>query len=212
MAGRIKIVLGFILLFQTATVFAQGPQLPQDDAPLITPPVEERQIVEPKIDQEFLEVTPFYGFYSIEGFSASPVYGVRAALYISEAAFLEGNYGMTKADSDAFTARTGTFVFTDHDVSYWNVNVSYNLFPGQIFLTRRRTLNSTIYLAAGVGQTEFDTRTRFTLNVGTGYRIFFTDWMDAGFRLAVHSFETDLSGVKDRLFNLEGTVGIGFFF
>ncbi len=202
----------FGVLLQSALVFAQIPQLPQDEAPLITPPVEKKEIKEAKIDQEFLEITPFYGFYAIEGFSTSSVYGIRAALYITEAFFLEANYGVTEADTEAFTLRTGTFAFTDHQVSYWNVNVSYNLFPGQVFLTSRRTLNSMIYLSGGVGQTEFDTRNRFTFNVGTGYRIFFTDWMNAGFRLTVHSFEVDLAGVKDRLFNLEGIVGIGFFF
>ncbi len=186
--------------------------MPQEDTPLIAPPVEERQVKEARIDQEFLELTPFSGFYAIEKFSTSPVYGLRAALYLSEAFFLEANYGQTKADAEAFVVRTGTFVFTDDSVSYWNVNVSYNVFPGQIFLTRNRTLNATIYLSGGVGQTEFDGRNRFTFNVGTGYSIFFTDWMNAGFRLTVHSFEADLAGVKDRYFNLEGLLGIGFFF
>ncbi|MFQ5543578.1 MAG: outer membrane beta-barrel domain-containing protein [Nitrospiria bacterium] len=207
--------LGLMTVFciaQASLVFAQNSGFPEADTPLMTPPVEEKKLKEEKIDSEYIEVTPFYGLYSVEGFNASPVFGLSAALHLTEDLFFTGRYGVSKTNQASFKRLTGRPLLSDENLSYWQVNIGYNLFPGHIFLTRNRTLNSVIYLSGGAGQTEFDGRSRFTVNIGTGYKIFFTDWLDAGFRLSVHSFETDLTGEKDRMFNMEGTLNIAFFF
>ncbi|NOY85248.1 MAG: outer membrane beta-barrel domain-containing protein [Nitrospirae bacterium] len=198
------------LLNQVGMVFAQAPNFPKSEDPLIAPPSERIDFKEEKIDQEFIEITPYYGFYGIDGFSTSNVMGLNLALHLTEDVFFEGNYGISEVSDDSFGG--GLTIFTDTDLTYWNVNLGYNLFPGQIFLTRNRTLNSTIYIVGGAGLTEFDAKSRFTFNFGTGYKIFFTDWMDAGFRLSLHSFESDVTGVKEQMFNLEGIVSVAFFF
>lgn len=207
---RWAVVLVAVCLLVPGIIYAQD--FPGDEAPLIAPPSVTLEIKEAKIDQEFFEVSPFFGLYAVEGFSTSMVYGLNLAFHLTEDVYFEANYGMSSVSADAFTVKTGVTIFTDTDLSYWNVNLGYNLSPGQIFLTRNRTLNSTLYLVGGVGQTDFDARNRFTFNIGTGYKIFFTDWMDAGFRLSVHSFEADLTGAKERMYNLEGIVAVGFFF
>ncbi len=206
---------GFVCLFlsflnQAVMVAAQTPDFPTSEDPLIAPPAETLAFKEEKIDQEFIEISPYYGLFALDGFSTAPVMGLNLALHLTEDVFFEGNYGMTKVSDDGFGG--GLTIFTDTDMTYWNVNLGYNLFPGQIFLTRRRTMNSTIYIVGGAGLTEFDAKSQFTFNFGTGYKIFFTDWMDAGFRLSLHSFESDVTGEKEKMFNLEGIVSIAFFF
>ncbi len=198
------------LLNQAVIVFAQAQNFPKNEDPLIAPPSEVIEFKEEKIDQEFIEIAPYYGFYAIDGFSTSNVMGLNFALHLTEDVFFEGNYGLSEVSDDSFGGVLT--IFTDTDLTYWNVNLGYNLFPGQIFLTRNRTLNSTIYIVGGAGLTEFDAKSRFTFNFGTGYKIFFTDWMDAGFRLSLHSFESDVTGVKEQMFNLEGIVSVAFFF
>lgn len=205
-------LLAVWLFWQPAFVTAQSPSLPGERNPLIAPPNQEKKVVEEKIDKEYLELAPFAGIYDVEGFNASPVYGIRASLHMTEDVFFEGNFALTKAEQSEFTRQTGLSLLTNEDIVYWNVNLGYNLFPGQIFLTGTKTLNSTIYLVGGVGQTEFDDQDRFTINFGTGYKIFFTDWMDMGFRLSFHSFESDLTGENKRLINMEGTVHLAVFF
>ncbi len=200
------------LLFPPVFVSAQGFTLSEASEPLIAPPNQEKEVVEEKIDKEYLELAVFTGIYSVEGFNASPVQGLRAAIHMTEDFFFEGNYALTKAEQSEFTKQTGLSLLSNEDLVYWNVNLGYNLFPGQIFLTRTITLNSTIYIVGGVGQTEFDDQNRFTYNFGTGYKIFFTDWMDLGFRLTFHSFESDLTGENVRLENMEGTVHLAVFF
>ncbi len=200
------------ILFSPVFVAAQGPGFPEERDPLIAPPIREKKVIEEKIDKEYLELAPIFGVYEVEGFKASPVYGLRAALHMTEDVFFEGNFAITKAEQTDFTKSTGLSLFSNEDLVYWNVNLGYNLFPGQIFLTRTKTLNSAIYLVGGVGQTEFDDQDRFTFNFGTGYKIFFTDWMDMGFRLSLHAFESDLTGENKRLYNMEGTIHMAVFF
>jgi len=185
---------------------------PQAEEPVIKPPVQENKLKEAKIDTEYLEIGPFYGLYAVEGFSAAGVFGIRLALHLTEDIFFEGSYGMTKVDQEAFRRVTGLPLVADEDVSYWNVNAAYNLFPGQIFLTHRWTINSAIYLSGGLGETRLDQREHFTFNVGTGYKLFIADWLDLRTDLRVHAFETDLTGEKERIYNLEGTAALAVFF
>ena len=65
---------------------------------------------------------------------------------------------------------------------------------------------------AGVGETELDQKDHFTINLGTGYKVFLTDWLDLRLELKTHSFETDITGEKERIFNLEGTASLAVFF
>ena len=189
-----------------------GQEFPQGEDPLIKPPVEAKEAKEAKIDSEFLEVGIFYGLYALEGFGASGVYGARLAYHLTEDIFFEGSLGLTQVDQETFQRLTGRPLVADEDIMYWNVDVGYNLFPGQIFVTRKHTLHSTIYFLAGVGETELDQRDHFTMNIGTGYKIFITDGLDIRMELKAHSFETDITGEKERIYNLEGTAALAIFF
>jgi outer membrane beta-barrel protein len=98
------------------------------------------------------------------------------------------------------------------DLAYWSVGASYDLFPGQIFLTRKRTINSAIYVVGGLGQVTMDDRNHFNMNVGTGYKLFVTDWLSVRPDLRLHAFETDVTGEKKLTYNLEGTLALALFF
>lgn len=191
---------------------AQAEDFPRGEEPLIQPPSEEKERKEARIDSELLEVGPFFGLYTMETFGTSAVFGLRLAYHLTEDIFFEGTFGMTKVDQDAFRRLTGRSLVADEDVTYWSADVGYNLFPGQIFLTRGRTINSTIYVLGGLGQTRLDRRTHFTFNVGTGYKFFITDWLDVRAELRTHAFERDLTGEKELTFNLEATAGVALFF
>ena len=191
---------------------AQAEDLPREDEPVIQPPVEEKRAVEARLDTEHWEIGPFFGLYAPDGFGASPVFGIRLAYHVTEDVSFEGSYGMTRVDQTAFRRVTGLALVTNEDLSYWSVDAAYNLFPGQIFLTSRRTINSSIFLIGGLGQTTLDQRDHFTLNLGTGFKVFVTDWLDIRTDLRVHAFEADFTGAKERTFNIESTLALAFFF
>lgn len=195
-------------------VYAQDlpAQLPTQEEPVIQPPVEERPLNEARIDTERFEVGPYFGVYAPDGFGASPVFGVRLAYHVTEDIAFEGSYAMTQVDQTAFLRVTGRPLLASDDLTYWSVGVSYELFPGQIFLTRERTINSTIYLSGGLGQTTLDEQNHFTADFGTGFKLFATDWLNIRPDMRIHLFETDVTGEKQLTYNLEGTIALVLFF
>jgi len=202
--------VGLLIGGVSSPVWAEA--FPQGEEPIIKPPAEEQKLKEAKIDTESLELGPFYGLYSLDGFGSSGVFGFRLAYHLTEDVFFEGTYGMTQFDQETFRRLTGRSLVADETITYWNAGAGYNLFPGQIFLTRKKTLNSTIYLSGGLGQTRIDHQDHFTFNFGTGYKIFIVDWLDFRMELRGHILETDLTGKKERMDNLEGTAAFAVFF
>jgi outer membrane beta-barrel protein len=211
-----RIVLSSILMLELAVAGAESAaraeNFPQSDEPIIKPPAEERPLNEARIDTESLELGPYYGLYALDGFGTSGVLGFRLAYHLSEDVFFEGTYGITRVDQQTFRRLTGRSLVADETITYWNAGAGYNLFPGQIFLTRRKTLNSTLYLIGGLGQTRLDQRALFTFNTGTGYKVFLTDWLDLRIELRVHALVTDVTGKKQRIYNLENTAAFAVFF
>jgi len=206
----VMIAIGLLIVGTSSPIRAES--FPQGEEPIVKPPAEEQKLKEAKIDTESLELGPFYGLYSLEGFGTSGVLGFRLAYHLTEDVFFEGTYGMTRFDQETFRRLTGRSLVSDEKIIYWNAGAGYNLFPGQIFLTRKRTLNSTLYLIGGLGQTRIDRQEHFTFNAGTGYKIFIVDWLDVRAELRTHILETDLTGKKERMDNLEGTVAFAVFF
>lgn len=213
MNKRVLLAVGAIgFLIGGVSTLALGENFPQSDEPIINPPVEEHKLKEAKIDTEWLEIGPYYGLYALDGFGTSSVYGIRLDYYLTEDVFFEGTYGITRFNQETFRSLTGRSLVADETITYWNAGAGYNLFPGQIFLTRRRTLNSTIYLVAGLGQTEIDQQAHFTFDLGTGYKIFIVDWFDFRLELRTHILQTDLTGENKIMKNLEGTAAFAVFF
>jgi len=202
--------LGFLL--GGVSAFAQSENFPQSEEPVVTPPSEEHKLKEAKIDTESLEVGPYYGLYALEGFGTSGVLGFRLAYHLTEDVFFEGTYGETRIEQDTFRRLTGRLLVADDKVTYWSAGAAYNLFPGQLFLTRKRTLNSTIYLIGGLGQTRIDRQAHFTFDAGTGYKIFIVDWFDIRMELRTHILQTDLTGKKQTMDNMEGTAAFAVYF
>jgi outer membrane beta-barrel protein len=203
-------ILMAIAIGWCSTGYAQ--EFPIGEAPEIKPQAADTLLKEAKIDTESWEIGPYYGIYAFEGLGGSGVLGVRFAYHLPDEIFFEGRFALSRLDQGAFRRVTGRPLLTDTDFNYWGIDVGYNLFPGQIFLTREKTLYSTIYLITGAGQTRFDRRNHFTVNMGTGYKVFLTDWMDIRTDLRSYALETDFTGKKERIFNLEGTVAIAVFF
>ena len=67
-------------------------------------------------------------------------------------------------------------------------------------------------MIAGVGSTKFANNSRFTVNVGTGYRFLATDWLALHADVRDHIFSSDLLGTSKTTHNLEFTGGMTVFF
>ena len=182
---------------------------------VIDPDVERREVKEPAIDAEDFEIGAYFGIMSIEDFGSDLVYGIRLAYHITEGFFLEGSVGRTEAGLTSFEVLSGGAPIlsdSDRQFTYYNLNVGYNILPGEVFLGESRAHNTNLYLIAGLGSTRFAGDDRFTVNLGAGYRFLLNDSVALHLDFRDHLFDIDLLGEEKTVHNLEGHFGFTVFF
>ena len=182
---------------------------------VIDPDVERREVKEPAIDREDFEIGAFAGIMSIEDFGSDVSYGVRLAYHITEGFFVEGTAGMSRAGLTSFEILSGgarLISDSERDLIYYNLNLGYNILPGEVFLGEGRAYNTNLYLIAGLGSTTFAGDDRFTVNVGAGYRLLLNDAVAIHLDFRDQLFDIDLLGEEKTAHNLEGHLGITVFF
>jgi len=182
---------------------------------VIDPEVERREIKEPAIDKEDFEIGAFAGIMSVEDFGTSLVYGARLAYHLTEGFFVEGTVGRTEAGLTSFEILSGgATLISDSErvLTYYNLNLGYNILPGEVFLGEGHAYNTSLYLIAGLGSTRFAGDDRFTVNFGAGYRFLLNDSVTIHVDFRDHLFDIDLFGEEKTAHNLEGTLGVTVFF
>ncbi len=190
---------------------------PSAEAPgqVIDPQVERREVKEPAIDREDFEVGGFVGIMGIEDFGSNVSYGVRLAYHMTEGFFVEGTVGQSKGGLTSFEILSGgAQLITDSErtMTYYNVNLGYNILPGEVFIGEGHAYNTNLYLIAGLGSTRFAGDDRFTVNFGAGYRFLLTDAVALHLDFRDHLFDIDLLGEEKTAHNLEAHLGFTMFF
>src|SRR5271169_3897017 len=188
---------------------------PQGEPSIIEPQVNRREVKTPKIKAKDIEIGGYFGALSIQDFGTNPIYGVRAAYHISEDIFMEAYVARSKAGTTSLED-----VFPDITVlsdsgrrfTYYDLDVGYNVLPGEIFLGRGRAFNSALYVTVGMGDVKFADVDQFAINLGVGERLLITDWLAIHLDVRDHIFETDLTGRTKNVDNIEATLGLTFFF
>jgi len=187
---------------------------PANNDQVVIPQVDRRDIEKPKFPSNDFEIGLFTGSYATQNFGSSWVYGARIGYHITEDFFVEGVYGQTKVSDELFRQILpgGIFLQDTEKLSYYNLSIGYNLFPGEIFIGGRRAKPSQFYLIAGAGTTKFVDQSKPTFNVGFGYRVYLSDWAALQLDLRDHIFSLDLLGKRQNTQNLELTGGLTFYF
>ena len=182
---------------------------------VIDPQVERREVREPAIDREDFEIGGYVGIMAIEDFGSNVSYGVRLAYHITEGFFVEGTVGQSEGGLTSFEVLSGgARLLTDDErvMTYYNLNLGYNILPGEVFIGEGRAYNTNLYLIAGLGSTRFAGDDRFTVNVGAGYRFLLTDSVALHLDFRDHMFDIDLLGEEKTAHNLEAHLGVTVFF
>ncbi|PPI84558.1 outer membrane beta-barrel domain-containing protein [Marinobacter maroccanus] len=187
----------------------------QDDRPLIEPDVTPVPVTEALIDTENFEIGAFVGVLNIEDFESSLLYGGKLTYHLSESFFFEAGVGFAEGGETSFEKLAGNVeVLTDseRDYSYYNINLGYNVLPGEAFLTENYAFNTNFYLIAGAGATDFAGDTRFTLNAGAGYQVLLTDSVAVHLGVRQHYYRIDVLGAEKTSMNTEVSTGLSVFF
>jgi outer membrane beta-barrel protein len=185
------------------------------DPSVIEPQVTRRAVKTPKIKAKDFEIGAYFGALSIQDFGVNPVYGARLAYHISEDVFFEALLGTSKAGTtsleDEFPDIT---VISDagRRFTYYDLDLGYNVLPGEVFIGRGRAFNSQLYVTVGMGDVKFAETDQFALNFGVGERLLITDWLALHLDVRDHIFETSLTGRTKNTDNIEATLGLTTFF
>jgi outer membrane beta-barrel protein len=188
---------------------------PAGEPSIVEPQVKRREVKVPKIKAKDFEVGAYFGALSIQDFGTNFVYGVRGAYHVSEDIFVEGFVARSKAGTTSLED-----VFPDITVvsnagryfTYYDLDLGYNVLPGEIFLGRGRAFNSQLYVTVGMGDVKFAEQDHFALNLGVGERLVITDWLALHIDVRDHIFETSLTGRTKNVDNIEATIGFTTFF
>ena len=188
---------------------------PQAEPSIIEPQVSRREVKTPKIKAKDFEVGAYFGALSIQDFGTNPIYGARAAYHVTEDFFLEAFAARSKAGTSSLED-----VFPDITVvsnsgryfTYYDLDVGYNVLPGEVFLGRGRAFNTALYVTVGMGDVKFANQDQFALNFGVGTRILITDWLAMHLDVRDHVFESTLFGVDKNVHNVEAILSLTTFF
>lgn len=205
--------LAHIVAF-SSQVFAAA-ETERDDQPLIEPDVKPVPVDESLIDTENFEIGAFVGVLNIEDFESSFLYGGKLTYHLSESFFFEAGIGVAQGGKTSFENLAGNIqVLTDseRDYRYYNINLGYNVLPGQAFFSENYAFNTNFYLIAGTGATDFGDDSRFTVNVGAGYQVLLTDSLAIHLGVRQHYYRIDVVGAEKTSMNTEISTGLSVFF
>ncbi|NNM60876.1 MAG: outer membrane beta-barrel domain-containing protein [Steroidobacteraceae bacterium] len=185
------------------------------DTAIIEPQVTRHIVKTPKIKSSDFEIGPYFGALSIQDFGTNPLYGARLAYHVTTHVFMEGYLGRSTAGTtslqDVFPNITVLSNSGKH-FTYYDLDLGYNVLPGEVYLGRGRAFNTELYTTLGMGDVKFANKDQFALNFGVGERILITDWLAMHMDVRDHIFETDLTGRVKNVDNIEATLGFTVFY
>ena len=203
-----------IALMAVPSAFAEKPESLELE-PLVVRENERRDVDVDDIDSENFEIGISGGIMHIEDFGSDTSQSLRIAYHVTEDFFIEGTYGQSRLGQTSFERLSGgspLLTEEERDLTYYNVSIGWNIFPGESFVADRWAFKGGLYVIAGAGSTEFGGDDRFTINAGVGYRFVATDWMALHVDVRDHYFESDLLGTMEGKHNIEFSGGLTFFF
>lgn len=188
---------------------AEDPKPAANDQ-IVVPEVTRRDVQLPQFPSNDFDFGVFAGTYSTQNFGAKAVAGARAGYNITEDFFVQAVLAETKVSDQAFRQILpgGIFPSTSEKLRYYDLDLGYNVLPGEIFIGKNRAFPFTFYVIGGVGSTSLNDQKHATVNFGSGMRLFFNDYFSVHVDARDHMFSTDLLGQRQRTQNLELTVGL----
>lgn len=181
---------------------------------LVDPQVLRREIDIADIDSQDVEIGAFYGTMSVEDFGVNPVYGAFVNYHVTEDIFIGASYGQTTTELTSFERLSGARLLTpsQRDLSYYDLTVGLNLFPGEGYITKNWTFNSNFYITGGVGSTKFAGDQRFSLAWSAGYQFVLMDWLAFNAEIEMHQFEISILGSTKVSDNVSLQAGFSVYF
>jgi len=211
----IRCLLLVSLVFPATYAMAQDSSSNAGEVDLIEPEVQRRAFDEALIDSNDLEVTLLLGYLSLEDFGVSSLVTLSLGYHINPELFVQVAFGVAEGSETSYEVLAGGApLLTDEEreLSFYRINLGYNLLPGEAFIDQGIAHNTALYLSAGIGNTEFAGDDRFTINYGVGYRFMLVDAVAVYTEFRNNVFDMDVFGETRVTNNLEFSLGLSVIF
>ncbi|NVK88773.1 MAG: outer membrane beta-barrel domain-containing protein [Gammaproteobacteria bacterium] len=215
MDRRIQYIFLALLLGLSNSYAIAADENGNDPSEIFEPKIERQQVDEALVDDEDFEIGLVFGTLGIEDFGAAELYGVRFNYFINEDFFLQISAGSAKAGlSSAEQLFPGNVVVSnDKDFQFYDLNLGWNILPGEAFWGENVAVNTSFYLVVGAGNTSFLDNKEFTLTYGAGYRALLNDWLAFSVDTRNHRFNSEYPvGEIKSTHNLEFSFSVSAFF
>jgi len=212
LTALLSVMLSFTLLSQAkAEQFFSA----ADGSNKVDVDVDKRTVLEDVLDDENFELGAQFGIMSIEDFESNPWVSVHFAYHITEFFYAKARYAKSEGGQTSFEKLVNVpplLTDEERELSYYGLNIGYNLMPGEVFLGRDFALNSVFSIELGGGTTDFAGDEKFTVNLTANYRIFLTDWLTWDIGMSDYIFDTNITGENKTSHNLNFTTGFAYYF
>jgi len=169
-----------------------------------------------KVNSELFDIGVVAGVISIEDFPSEFVIGANITFKASEDFFLQYNYIQSDVSESSFEKNPAftTLDLNGRTFEHYDLIVGYNLFQGEFYASEDTAHLSSLYVVAGIGDTDFGGEENFTYTLGLGYQIEFFRKMLVRFDYRDYIYRTSLvvGSEEDTVHNTQITVGVGYLF
>ncbi len=124
------------------------------------------------LDNEQFELGITAGVINIQDFGSEIIAGINANFIASEDVFMQMTFLQADAELSSYEKSQGQ-LFANDDRTFKQLGflVGYNLFQGEQFFSQPDAQLSSLYLVAGIGDTDFGGEESFTYILGVGYQV-----------------------------------------
>lgn len=151
------------------------------------------------INNEIFELGVFAGVINIEDFTSEFVPGISATFRASEDFFIQYNYLQADVSLSSYEKSQGQlFEGDDRTFRHYDLLIGYNLFQGEFFPSPPEASLSTLYVVAGVGDTEFGGESSMSYTIGLGYQIALTRHLGVHFDFRDYIYRSTLVSDEER--------------
>ncbi|MCO7223241.1 outer membrane beta-barrel domain-containing protein [Pleionea sp. CnH1-48] len=171
------------------------------------------QINASNVNTEYFDMGVFTGFINIEDFTSEAIVGINGTFNANEDYFMQINYLQTDVSLSSYEQSQGQlFSGSDRTFTHFDFLVGYNVFQGEHFMKSTKENLSSLYVVAGIGDTEFGGESGFTYTIGAGYQVALSRKWLVRLDYRDHIYKTNIIGEDKSTHNNQMSLGISYQF
>ncbi|MEM9102318.1 MAG: outer membrane beta-barrel domain-containing protein [Pseudomonadota bacterium] len=165
------------------------------------------------IDSEYFDAGIYVGTINIDDFTSEILIGTNATFKATEDFFLQFNYLRADTTLSSFERSQGRlFEGSDRVFNHFDLLLGANLLQGEFFFLGNSAKLASLYIVAGVGDTDFGDESSFTYTIGSGFQIALTRSLLLRIDYRDHIYKSNLISEDEITHNIQLSAGLSILF